>query len=106
MKNIPKDYDTKYNARANLDFVYTAMHGVGYVYVKEAFEQAKLKPVLPVIEQRDADPEFPTVKFPNPEEGASSLLLSFELAKRNNCSRILANDPDADRLAFAELDPE
>ena len=53
-------------------------------------------------EQRDPDPEFPTVKFPNPEEGESALALSIETAEKNNSTIILANDPDADRLAVAE----
>lgn len=47
------------------------------------------------------DPEFPTVKFPNPEEGKSALNLSIKLANKSNSSVILANDPDADRLACA-----
>lgn len=50
----------------------------------------------------EPDPEFPTVKFPNPEEGKSALTLSFQTAERNNCSIVLANDPDADRFAVAE----
>ena len=53
-------------------------------------------------EQRDPDPEFPTVKFPNPEEGKSALDLSIDTAEKNNSTIILANDPDADRLAVAE----
>lgn len=47
------------------------------------------------------DPEFPTVKFPNPEEGKSALDLSIQVANKNSSSIILANDPDADRLACA-----
>lgn len=52
-------------------------------------------------EQKLPDPEFSTVKFPNPEEGKSALDLSIKLADKNNSSIILANDPDADRLACA-----
>jgi phosphomannomutase len=55
-----------------------------------------------VEEQRDPDPEFPTVGFPNPEEGRSALELSIMTADKNNSTVILANDPDADRLAVAE----
>lgn len=51
------------------------------------------------------DPEFPTVKFPNPEEGKSALDLSFKTANENGSFVILANDPDADRLAVAEKLP-
>jgi phosphomannomutase len=55
-----------------------------------------------VAEQQDPDPEFPTVDFPNPEEGASALDLSFKTADRVKASYILANDPDADRLCIAQ----
>lgn len=44
-------------------------------------------------------------RFPNPEEGKSALDLAFKTADANNCTVILANDPDADRLAAAEKDP-
>ena len=55
-------------------------------------------------EQRDPDPDFPTVEFPNPEEGKSALELAIKTANANNSTYILANDPDADRLAVAEKD--
>jgi phosphomannomutase len=93
------------NNEAKLKIVYTAMHGVGYPFVERAFEVANLQPLHAVIEQRDADPEFPTVKFPNPEEGKSCLELSMKLADKIGSDLILANDPDADRLAVAERDP-
>lgn len=102
-ENIPIRFITDFNQTSDLKFVYTAMHGVGYPYVEKCFEKAKLKSLVPVMEQRDPDPEFPTVKFPNPEEGKSSLTLSIKLANEIGCSVILANDPDADRLACAEL---
>lgn len=92
------------NEEAKLQIVYTAMHGVGFPYVERAFELSKLRPVHAVMEQRDPDPEFPTVKFPNPEEGKSCLLLSMKLADEIGSNLILANDPDADRLACAERD--
>lgn len=54
------------------------------------------------MEQIEPDPDFPTVKFPNPEEGKSALDLSMQTADKNDSHFILANDPDADRLAAAE----
>ncbi|KAK7575763.1 hypothetical protein V9T40_012049 [Parthenolecanium corni] len=95
-------YDLKMNEDSNFSFTYTAMHGVGYKYVQEVFKALKLKPVVPVVEQVKPDPEFPTVKFPNPEEGKSALNLAFATAEKNNSNLILANDPDADRFAVAE----
>lgn len=94
--------DPEINSNADFRITYTAMHGVGYPYVVEAFRSANFKEVIPVKEQIDPDPEFPTVKFPNPEEGRSALDLSIKTADLNGSPIILANDPDADRLAVAE----
>ena len=47
------------------------MHGVGYEFSVESFKTFNLKPFIPVTEQIQPDPEFPTVKFPNPEGNAS-----------------------------------
>lgn len=102
---IPSSKILDHNSKSDMRFVYTAMHGVGYPYVAKGFEVTKLKPVIAVKEQRDPDPEFPTVKFPNPEEGKSSLELSMKLANEVGSNMILANDPDADRLACAEKNP-
>ncbi len=49
-----------------------------------------------------SDPEFPTVKFPNPEEGKGALALAFATAEHCGARVVIANDPDADRLAAAE----
>lgn len=58
------------------------------------------QPFIVVEEQKDPDPEFSTVKFPNPEE-PSALELSIKTADAHGSTIILANDPDADRLACA-----
>lgn len=104
LKNVAPQF-LKSNETSDIRFVYTAMHGVGFPFIECAFEAAKLKPVLAVAEQCDPDPDFPTVKFPNPEEGKSSLELSIKKANAEGVTIILANDPDADRLACAEKDP-
>ncbi|XP_068085382.1 phosphopentomutase isoform X2 [Anabrus simplex] len=90
------------NANTPVKFTYTPMHGVGYPYMLQAFNIANFKPFVVVEEQKDPDPEFSTVEFPNPEEGKSSLELAIKTANENQCTVILANDPDADRLAVAE----
>ena len=56
------------NAATPLRFVNTSMHGVSHAFVKAAFELFGFAPFTPVVEQQIPDPEFPTVKFPNPEE--------------------------------------
>ncbi|XP_050313113.1 phosphopentomutase-like isoform X2 [Anthonomus grandis grandis] len=91
------------NASVEVKFAYTAMHGVGWAAVEQAANIVK-GIVDPVPEQRDPHADFPTVKFPNPEEGKSSLDLAMKFANKKGYSIILANDPDADRFAVAEKD--
>lgn len=95
-------YRKEHNSKTSLKFTYSAMHGVGYEFSLESFKAFNLNPFIPVVEQIQPDPEFPTVKFPNPEEGKSALNLAIKTANENGSTIILANDPDADRLAVAE----
>ncbi|KAI9493550.1 hypothetical protein BDB00DRAFT_822476 [Zychaea mexicana] len=90
------------NEASSLKFAYTAMHGVGTPFAKRAFEVFGLPPFFTVDEQIMPDPDFSTVEFPNPEEGKGSLSLAIQTADRSGAHLILANDPDADRLAIAE----
>ncbi|XP_035001792.1 phosphoglucomutase-2 [Hippoglossus stenolepis] len=90
------------NKSSEVKIVHTSVHGVGHTFVQSAFKAFDLHPPYAVEEQKDPDPEFPTVKYPNPEEGKGVLTLSFALAEREGATVVLANDPDADRLAMAE----
>jgi phosphomannomutase len=90
------------NAAADLKIVYTAMHGVGAPFAARAFAAFGHKPFVPVPAQNDPDPTFPTVAYPNPEEGKGALELAFAAAATAGAPLVLANDPDADRLAAAE----
>lgn len=86
-----------------LKYVYTAMHGIGTQTLLQTLEKAGLpKPIL-VDEQCTPDGSFPTVSFPNPEEDGA-LDLAIEKAKQVGAEFIIANDPDADRLAVAVVD--
>jgi phosphomannomutase len=82
-------------------FCYTAMHGVGYSMFSRVMQAFGIPSWVSVPQQQEPDPAFPTVAFPNPEE-AGALTLAQEYARQHDCPIILANDPDADRLAVAE----
>lgn len=81
-------------------FVYTPMHGVGWETARAVFAAAGLGAPDVVTEQLHPDPTFPTVSFPNPEE-EGALDLALALAKKTGADLVIANDPDADRLAVA-----
>ncbi|HEY9499147.1 MAG TPA: phospho-sugar mutase [Terrimesophilobacter sp.] len=85
---------------AALNFVYTAMHGVGWETARRVFAEAGFGEPVIVTAQIEPDPKFPTVAFPNPEE-PGALDLSYATATAAGAGLIIANDPDADRLAVA-----
>jgi phosphomannomutase len=85
-----------------LTCVYTPLHGVGGLFASRAFESVGLPPFIPTSIQMSPNPEFPTVSYPNPEEGKCSLDCAIQTAESHHCRLILANDPDADRLAVSE----
>lgn len=87
------------SARSALSISYTAMHGVGYRVIAPIFEALGFK-LKSVAEQQEPNGLFPTVSFPNPEE-PGAMDLSLKHAGDHNSDLILANDPDADRLAVA-----
>lgn len=86
-------------------YVYTAMHGVGFEFVKAITELfTDDGNLIPVKKQCSPDPDFPTVAFPNPEE-KDALNLALCTANANNVDLVLANDPDADRFSVAYRTP-
>jgi len=84
----------------DLRIVYTPMHGVGRPIAVEALRRSGFDDVHVVAEQSEPDADFPTVAFPNPEE-PGALDLALRDADRLGADIVLANDPDADRLAVA-----
>jgi phosphomannomutase len=87
----------------DLKIVYTAMHGVGTETLQKVFKAAGFPEPILVTEQAQPDPDFPTVKFPNPEE-PGAIDLSLEKARKESADLVIANDPDADRCAAAIVD--
>lgn len=85
---------------SDLRWVYTAMHGVGWETLSKIVAAAGYPQPMVVGEQLEPDATFRTVSFPNPEE-PGAMDLSFARARRVQADFIIANDPDADRLAVA-----
>lgn len=79
------------------------MHGVGYPFARSVMSAFSFPaPALEVVpSQEQPDPDFPTVKFPNPEE-KHALDAAMAFAEEKGLSLVLANDPDADRFSAAE----
>jgi phosphomannomutase len=85
--------------------VYTPMHGVAGPLLLRALQRAGFPRPHVVTVQGQADPDFPTAAFPNPEEPAA-LTLALADAKALDADLVLANDPDGDRLAVAVPEPD
>jgi phosphomannomutase len=90
------------DAPRQLRWVYTPLHGVGLSLVERVVDACGFSAADVVANQAEPDPEFPTVAFPNPEEpGAIDLALAR--ATEIDADLVVANDPDADRLAAATI---
>ena len=89
---------------ASARVVYSAMHGVGTQTLLSTFLEAGFAEPILVKEQAEPNPDFPTVKFPNPEE-PGAIDLALKLAREVDADIVIANDPDADRCAAAVNDP-
>jgi phosphomannomutase len=87
-------------ALRQLRWVYTPLHGVGGSLVERVVEASGFPPPEVVPEQAEPDPRFPTVAFPNPEE-PGAIDLAIARAQQIDADLVIANDPDADRLAAA-----
>ncbi|TGK14742.1 phospho-sugar mutase [Leptospira fluminis] len=85
--------------RASLKLVYSPLHGTGGKYMKALLHSFGYKQVTLVPEQKDPDGEFPTVKYPNPEE-PEALEMSRKLSEKSGAQAFIATDPDADRLGI------
>lgn len=83
---------------SDLRVVYTPIHGVGKKTVFEIMRRAGHTGYVAVPEQAEPDGTFPTVAFPNPEE-PGTLDLALAMAETIDADLVVANDPDADRLA-------
>lgn len=93
--NINQDLIDQYGK--DMKIVYTPLHGTGEMLTRRALAQAGFESVEIVEAQAKPDPDFSTVKSPNPESQAA-FALAEELGRKVNADVLVATDPDADRL--------
>ena len=86
----------------DMKIVYTPLHGTGEMLARRALAQAGFDSVQVVEAQATADPDFSTVKSPNPESQAS-FALAEELGRKVGADVLVATDPDADRVGVEVL---
>ncbi|MED3551362.1 phospho-sugar mutase [Cytobacillus praedii] len=116
IKMVGEEVDSKYieklvtisenpaiSEEVDLSIVFTPLHGTANKPVRDAFRALNYKNVQVVKEQELPDPEFSTVKSPNPEE-KSAFELAIKVGKESNADLLIATDPDADRLGIAVKD--
>ena len=86
----------------DMKIVYTPLHGTGEMLARRALAQAGFDSVEVVEAQAVADPDFSTVKSPNPESQAA-FALAEELGRKVGADVLVATDPDADRVGVEVL---
>ncbi len=84
----------------DLKLVYTPLHGTGRMLGEKSLKQAGFEKFVIEPHQGIPDPDFSTVKSPNPEE-AGAFEYAMKLGKEENADVLIATDPDADRLGAA-----
>lgn len=97
LKKLIINKDAINEMQKDIKIVYTPLHGTGGTLVKRILKEIGFENVYVVKEQEEPDGNFPTVDYPNPEDG-KAFKLSLELAKKVDADIVMANDPDADRL--------
>ncbi|HER6319806.1 TPA: phospho-sugar mutase [Streptococcus pyogenes] len=105
VKDVNINQDLINNFGKDMKIVYTPLHGTGEMLTRRALAQAGFESVVVVESQAKADPDFSTVKSPNPESQAA-FALAEELGREVEADVLVATDPDADRLGVEILQPD
>ena len=87
----------------NTRIIYTPLHGTGNKPVRRILKETGFENVIVVKEQEMPDPDFSTVKYPNPEEKAV-FDIAIEMARKEDVDLIIGTDPDADRMGIVVRD--
>ncbi|HEQ7717180.1 TPA: phospho-sugar mutase [Streptococcus pyogenes] len=105
VKDVKINQDLINNFGKDMKIVYTPLHGTGEMLTRRALAQAGFESVVVVESQAKADPDFSTVKSPNPESQAA-FALAEELGREVDADVLVATDPDADRLGVEIRQPD
>ncbi len=95
--SVSRRRDVVKRVGTDMKIVYTPLHGAGNISVRRALERIGFERVLVVAEQEHPDPQFSTVKSPNPEE-KEAFELAIKLAKDVDADILIGTDPDCDRM--------
>ncbi|GAB6991310.1 phospho-sugar mutase [Paenibacillus pini] len=87
----------------DFEIVYTPLHGTGNIPVQQVLQTVGFTNVHVVPEQEQPDPEFSTVKSPNPEE-REAFTLAMKLGSELNADILIGTDPDCDRMGAVVRD--
>ena len=112
---LSDEYDRKYIKRIeglaihkdseldqSIPIVYTPLNGAGSIPFMTVMSERGFTNVNIVEEQKDPDPDFTTVGYPNPED-PKAFRMSEELGRKTGAELLMATDPDADRFAIELL---
>jgi len=105
LKTLTVDANEIAKAADSMKIVYTPLHGSGNKPVRRILKETGFENVFVVKEQELPDPEFRTVKYPNPEE-KDAFALAIDLAKKENVDLIIGTDPDCDRVGVVVRNSE
>ncbi len=107
---ISSDFDNTYlekvkalafqEGNKHLKIVYSPLHGTGIFLIPRMLKELGYSQVFVVEEQARPDPDFSTVRYPNPED-KEAFALALDLSSKKEADLVLATDPDADRVGCA-----
>ncbi|MCC4312506.1 phospho-sugar mutase [Carnobacterium maltaromaticum] len=100
VKTVTVNSDLVKEMSKEMKLVFTPLHGTGQMLGERALKNAGFASISVVPEQAIPDPNFPTIKSPNPEEH-SAFEYAIRLGEKENADVLVATDPDADRLGIA-----
>lgn len=99
-KNLCLQPELIREAGKEIKIVFSPLHGTGNIPIRRLLSQVGFENVFVVAEQEFPDGNFPTVKYPNPEE-KEALSKAIKLAQALDGDIVMATDPDADRVGVA-----